>query len=110
MTHGDIEEIGKEIVDALVKDHVEGECDFVKEVSAPLPIAVIGWLLGLPKEDWPLLFDWTNHIIGAGDEEFQVEGEDPGATARTAMVDLFTYFTKLVEEKRKGRSMWPSAR
>ncbi len=100
--HGDIEAIGKEIVDALVKDDVEGECDFVKEVSAPLPIAVIGWLLGLPKPDWPLLFDWTNRVIGAGDEEVHVEGEDPGESARKTMVELFTYFTKLVEEKRKN--------
>ena len=65
---GDIEAIGKEIVDALVKDDLEGECDFVNEVSAPLPIAVIGWLLGVPKSDWPLLFDWSNRVIGAGDE------------------------------------------
>ena len=43
-------------VDALVEETDSGECDFVKEVAAPLPIAVIGWLLGLPKEDWQLLF------------------------------------------------------
>ena len=98
---GDIEALGKEIVDALVKDDLEGECDFVNEVSAPLPIAVIGWLLGVPKPDWPLLFDWTNRVIGAGDEEFQTT-DDPGESARTAMVELFTYFTQIVEEKRKN--------
>ena len=62
--HPDIERIGKEIVDALVQEDV-GECDFVKAVSAPLPIAVIAWLLGVPRSDWELLFDWTNRIIGA---------------------------------------------
>ena len=97
----DIEAIGKEIVDALVADDLEGECDFVNEVSAPLPIAVIGWLLGVPKADWPLLFDWTNRVIGAGDAEFQTD-ENPMETARTAMVELFTYFTQVVEEKRKN--------
>jgi cytochrome P450 len=99
---GDIEAIGKEIVDALVKDNLEGECDFVREVAAPLPIAVIGWLLGVPKSDWPLLFDWTNRIIGAGDEEFQIEGQTPEESSRAAMVELFTYFTKIVEEKKKN--------
>ena len=49
--HVPIEEIGKEIVDALIVDKEEGECDFVQSVSAPLPIAVIGWLLGVPKPD-----------------------------------------------------------
>jgi len=61
--HQDIEEIGKEIVEKLFEGGQEGECDFVEAVSAPLPIAVIAWMLGLPKEDWNRLFDWTNRII-----------------------------------------------
>jgi hypothetical protein len=100
--HEPIEEIGKEIVDALIVDKEEGECDFVQAVSAPLPIAVIGWLLGVPKSDWHLLFDWTNKIIGAQDPDFQQAGVDPIESARSTMIELFTYFTKLVEEKRKN--------
>jgi len=100
--HGQIDQIGKEIVDALVKDSDSGECDFVEKVSGPLPTAVIAWLLGLPKEDWGLLFDWTNRIIGSGDPEFQVEGKTPEESSRDTMIELFTYFTKLVEEKRKN--------
>jgi cytochrome P450 len=95
----DIEQIGKDIVDALVKDDVEGECDFVKEVSAPLPIAVIAWLLGVPKADWHMLFDWTNRIIGAGDPEFTQPGKTAQETAQGTMIELFTYFTKLIAEK-----------
>jgi cytochrome P450 len=100
--HADIERIGKEIVDALVEQSDEGECDFVKEVSAPLPIAVIAWMLGVPREAWNLLFDWTNRTIGSGDPEYQAEGKTPQETARQAMTDLFMYFTELVEEKRKN--------
>jgi hypothetical protein len=100
--HGDIEEIGKEIVDDLMNEGLEGECDFVEKISAPLPIAVIGWLLGVPKPDWPMLFDWTNRIIGAGDEEFVTEGQTPEESSRAAMVELFTYFTKMVEDKKKN--------
>jgi cytochrome P450 len=97
----DIERIGGEIVDALVRESDFGECDFVKEVSAPLPIAVIAWLLGVPESDWKLLFDWTNRTIGAGDPDFQVAGKTPQETAQQAMTELFLYFTKLIEEKRK---------
>jgi len=100
--HAEIERIGKEIVDDLVKDCDSGECDFVKAVAAPLPIAVIAWLLGVPREDWNLLFDWTNRTIGAGDPEFQEEGKTPTETARAAMIELFTYFAKLVEERKKN--------
>jgi cytochrome P450 len=100
--NADIEQIGKEIVDALVTETDEGECDFVERVSAPLPIAVIAWMLGVPREDWKLLFDWTNRTIGAGDPEYKEEGVSPQENANKAMVELFTYFTKLVEEKKKN--------
>jgi cytochrome P450 len=100
--HGDIERIGREIVDELLGLQDQGEVDFVEKVSAPLPIAVIAWLLGLPRSDWKLLFDWTNRTIGAGDPEYQVPGEDSAATGRQAMIELFQYFAKLVEEKKKN--------
>jgi len=98
--HADIEAIGKEIVDALVERSDEGECDFVDEVAAPLPIAVIAWLLGVPRDDWKLLFDWTNRTIGAGDPEYQVEGEDQQQTGHKAMIELFQYFSQLIEERK----------
>jgi cholest-4-en-3-one 26-monooxygenase len=102
--HADIERIGKEIVDKLLDKSgpgEHGECDFVREVSAPLPIAVIAWLLGVPESDWNLLFDWTNRTIGAGDPEYQTPGKTPQESAQQAMTELFLYFTKLVEEKRR---------
>jgi len=102
--HHDIEKIGKEVVDSLVEESDSGECDFVEKVSAPLPIAVIAWLLGVPKEDWGLLFDWTNRTIGADDPDFREEGKTPEETALAAMTELFTYFAKMIEEKKKNPS------
>ncbi len=100
--HQDIEKIAGEIVDGLLSRGREGECDFVHEVSAPLPIAVIAWMLGVPKADWRLLFDWTNRTIGATDPEFQQPGKTSQETALEAMAELFTYFTELVAEKRRN--------
>jgi cytochrome P450 len=100
--HGDIEGIAKEIVDSLLEQGETGEVDFVEKIAAPLPIAVIAWLLGVPRSDWKLLFEWTNRTIGANDPEYREEGKDSSETARGAMIELFQYFTKLVEEKRKN--------
>jgi cytochrome P450 len=100
--HGDIERIAREIVDGLLAEGDEGRCDFVEKVSAPLPIAVIAWLLGVPRSDWKKLFDWTNRTIGSGDPEYQVEGQSSAETARQANVEIFTYFAHLVEEKKRN--------
>ena len=99
--HDDIERIAKRIVDDLLNEQDEGEVDFVEKVAAPLPIAVIAWLLGVPESDWNLLFDWTNRIIGGSDPEYQIEGQDSDEGAKQAMMDLFGYFAKLVEERKK---------
>ena len=100
--HPDIEQIGREIVEDLIAEGAEGECDFVEKVSAPLPTAVIAWMLGLPKSDWQLLFDWTNRIIGAQDPAFKAEGKTAEESARDSITELFLYFTKLVEEKKRN--------
>jgi len=100
--HSDIERIAKNIVDGLLEGGDEGEVDFVEKVAAPLPIAVIAWLLGVPESDWNLLFEWTNRTIGAGDPEYQTDGETPQETAQAAMLELFTYFTKMVEDRTKN--------
>jgi cholest-4-en-3-one 26-monooxygenase len=98
--HAEVDRIARKIVDDLFQQE-EGEVDFVEKVSAPLPIAVIAWLLGVPKSDWNLLFDWTNRTIGAGDPEYQREGKTPQETAREAMAETYLYFSKLVEERKR---------
>jgi cytochrome P450 len=92
--HADVDRIARKIVDDLF-EREEGEIDFVEKVSAPLPIAVIAWLLGVPESDWNLLFEWTNRMIGSEDPEYSQEG------GQTALVELFTYFSKLVEERKR---------
>ena len=101
--HADVDRIARRIVDDLLAEG-EGEVDFVEAVAAPLPIAVIGWLLGVPEADWPKLYDWTNRMSGFDDPEFSpTDLENEGTRA---MIELFTYFAELVEEgHRKSAQM-----
>jgi cytochrome P450 len=96
--HADVDRIARRIVDDLLAQG-EGEVDFVDAVAAPLPIAVIGWLLGVPEEDWPKLYDWTNRMIGFDDPEFNPA--DTESEGSRALIELFTYFAQLVEERSK---------
>ena len=76
----DIERIAVEILDgaALGRD-TSGELDFVERIAAPFPLGVIAWVLGVPSDDWELLFRWTNEVIGKDDPEYRRPGESPGA-------------------------------
>ena len=76
------------------------QCDFVTEISSKIPVAVIAEMLGVPRPDWPKLFRWTNEIIGGGDPEFQ-SGKDSMETFAQARMEVFQYFTDLVEQRRK---------
>lgn len=79
----------------------EDEIDFVADVSAPITIEVIALMLGVPEEDWPLLFRWTNEIIAPGDPEFQ-KGATAEETFERARGELFAYFKEIAEKRRKA--------
>ena len=56
-------------------------------------------ILGVPREDWRLMFHWTNQIAGAADPEYQAEGEAVGAGVGDVRDNLFTYFAKLAKAR-----------
>src|SRR5215467_1059666 len=97
----DIERIAVEILDRAATGGVVGECDFVESIAAPLPIAVVAWILGVPREDWELLFRWTNEVIGKDDPEYRHPGETPAQTVRRARGELHTYFEHLIAQRRR---------
>lgn len=92
-----VEEITRDVLDSVMD---RTECDFVTDISARVPVAVIAELLGVPRKDWPTLFRWSNEIIGSGDPEFQLEagGQETFAQAR---MEVFQYFTDMVAERKK---------
>lgn len=83
----------KDIVDKIAR---KGSCDFVREVSAELPLQVIAELIGVPQEDRGKLFDWSNRLIGFDDPEFQTSMED----ARIAAGEVWMYSQTLSDQLR----------
>src|SRR5262245_2810086 len=78
----------------------EGEFDFVTRFAAPLTLSVLADMLGVPRADWPRLFDWTNRLVGANDPEYQ--RGDATLTDELASRELFAYFGELAEERRRA--------
>ncbi len=100
----DIERIAVEVLDEATTGEPSGEFDFVQRVAAPFPLAVMAWSLGVPRDDWHLLYRWTNEIIGKDDPEFRPPGERPGQTFMRARGELHAYFERLIEERRRQPS------
>jgi cholest-4-en-3-one 26-monooxygenase len=96
----DIERIAGEVLDAAAPSGSAGELDFVERIAAPFPLAVIAWILGVPSDDWPLLFRWTNEVIGKDDPEYRRPGETPGQTIKRARGEVHVYFAGLIEQRR----------
>lgn len=91
-----IREIVNDIIDTVA---VKGECDFVTEVAAKLPTAVICEMMGIPRQDWDLMFDLGNQLIGAQDPEYQQDNSIQ-QTGREAAMQMVMYFAKLIEERK----------
>jgi cholest-4-en-3-one 26-monooxygenase len=92
-----VRQITRSVIDAAAQRQ---EIDFVRDVSAPITIAVIALMLGVPEHDWPLLFRWTNEVIAPEDPEFQREG-DARKTVDGARLEVFAYFNDLAEQRRR---------
>jgi cholest-4-en-3-one 26-monooxygenase len=73
-----------------------GECEFVEEVAAELPLIAILELLGVPLEDRKKFFDWTNTMIFADDPDMYTTEED----GMMASLQVLEYAKKLAEQHR----------
>jgi cholest-4-en-3-one 26-monooxygenase len=96
----DIERIAIETLDDATRVGTSGELDFVERIAAPFPLGVIAWILGVPADDWPHLFRWTNEVIGKDDAEYRRPGETPGQTIKRARGEVHAYFRQLIEQRR----------
>ena len=88
-----VREITKKIIDRVAK---RGTCDFVTEIAAELPLAVIAEMLGVPEADHAKMFDWSNRLIGFDDPEYHTSPED----GRIAAMEMFFYANQLAVERK----------
>jgi cytochrome P450 len=82
----------RRIVDTVAP---RGECDFVSEIAAALPLEIICEMLGIPADDYRRIFELTNTILGVGDPEYATTIEELMA----AGMELFQYAQNLGRER-----------
>jgi cytochrome P450 family 142 subfamily A polypeptide 1 len=79
----------------------QGSADFVRDIAAPLPMVVIGDMLGVAPEDRDDLLRWSDDMLKA------LGSPDPGLmdAATLAAIEYAGYATAVMDDRRKtGRS------
>ncbi|OQZ91814.1 cytochrome P450 [Mycolicibacter algericus] len=98
--HAQLPSIG-ELCDRLIDAVCErGECDFVRDIAAPLPMAVIGDMLGVLPEDRSKLLKWSDDLVAG-----QSSHLDPASATFQAVMEAFagwTEFTRDIIVKRRA--------
>ena len=78
----------------------KGRCDFVKDIAAPLPIIMIGDMLGVAPGDRDDLLRWSDDMLkgqGAPDQALM-------ESAMTAFVEYSEYIHPVLDDRRASRS------
>lgn len=89
--------ITKETLDAVAQ---KGECDFVDDIAAPLPILLIAEMIGIPREKQKEFHQWSDAMMaGEGNQD------KPEIIAKSAAA--FLAYSTLVKEIAEQRRREP---
>ena len=83
-----------ELVDRVAE---RGACDFVRDIAAPLPMIVIGDLLGVEPEDRDMLLHWSDDMLAATSVTAPPEALD---RAMRTFVEYADYNRRVVADRR----------
>jgi cytochrome P450 len=94
----EVEATVREILDEMPDS---GECDFVSDFAALLPLRIIDNLLGIPREHEKFILEATNTILGATDAEYIADqtASGIGKAVTAASEGLITLLRTLSEER-----------
>ena len=88
-----IREICTDLIDRILE---RGECDFVSEVAAWLPLIVIGDMLGVREEDYEQLLQWSDLLL-----ESTTGDLDRLEEATRAFTEYSAYQSEVIAERRR---------
>lgn len=92
-----VQSIATRIVDDVSS---KGSVDFVSEVAARLPLAIICDMMGIPDSEYDTVFHQTNVILSAGDPEYIDEDANVIEALLTAGMTLAGLMTEIAQDRR----------
>ncbi|WP_406813414.1 cytochrome P450 [Mycobacterium sp. M23085] len=83
-----------ELIDAVCE---RGECDFVRDLAAPLPMAVIGDMLGVRPEQRAMFLKWSDDLVTSLSSRM---AEQDLETTMNAFLAFNEYTRGIIEQRR----------
>lgn len=87
-----VEDVARSLVDAIID---KGRCDVVADIARPLPMTLIGEMLGADPSEYERLQGWSDAMIAGADDPKYVTDE-----VVTAAFDFYGYITGVMEQRR----------
>ncbi|MEU8827593.1 cytochrome P450 [Streptomyces sp. NPDC048636] len=89
----------RQIVDDLMAD---GPGDFVRQVAAIMPIAVLSGMMGIPRDDYEFIYDRSNVIVGTFDPEYVPRPDQATAALLKTSHELADYISRLAADRTRN--------
>jgi cholest-4-en-3-one 26-monooxygenase len=90
-----LRQMSAKIVDRVLSTD-GGQCDFVVDVAAELPLEAISEFLGVPYEDRHKIFEWSNRMVGSDDPEYAVDQ----SVINSTLFEMYAYANGLGADRR----------
>ena len=92
-----IENLTNELIDKAIE---AGEVDLMEALARPLPLTIIGDMVGIPREDHPAIHRWSLDFIKGTDPDI-MQTLETLARRGEALLEFEAYFAWLLEQRRK---------
>jgi cytochrome P450 len=93
----DVQRRARQTIDRVID---KGECEFVSEIAAPLPLEIICDLMGIPESQAKFVFEKSNVILGLADPEYVPDAGNLMVAALEAGQALAALMNDLAEHRR----------
>jgi cholest-4-en-3-one 26-monooxygenase len=96
--HGRVRDMVRRIINGVIE---RGECDFVEDIAALLPLEVICEMMGVPDADRRNVYEVGNRMVGFDDPDLQPDGQPSAMNdGQAAAAEMFMYAGHLLEKAR----------
>jgi cholest-4-en-3-one 26-monooxygenase len=81
------------VVDGIID---RGECEFVEDIAAQVPVQMICEMIGLEPDLWPRMFEVSNDLIGSRDDPAYAHVDSAAASA-----EIYALCDAVAEDRRR---------